>query len=57
MDRIEDIRLFLRVLDLGSISAAARTLELSPAVARQRGVRAFIDFMMEKLIDVPPWER
>jgi DNA-binding transcriptional LysR family regulator len=36
MDRIEDIRLFLRVLDLGSISAAARTLELSPAVASQR---------------------
>jgi DNA-binding transcriptional LysR family regulator len=35
MDRIEDIRLFLRVLDLGSISAAARTLELSPAVASQ----------------------
>ncbi|HLT89928.1 MAG TPA: LysR family transcriptional regulator [Woeseiaceae bacterium] len=36
MDRIEDIRLFLRVLDLGSISAAARTLDLSPAVASQR---------------------
>ena len=36
MDRIEDIRLFLRVLDLGSISAAARTLDVSPAVASQR---------------------
>lgn len=36
MDRIEDIRLFLRVLDLGSISAAARTLDLSAAVASQR---------------------
>jgi DNA-binding transcriptional LysR family regulator len=36
MDRIEDIRLFLRVLDLGSISAAARTLDLSSAVASQR---------------------
>ena len=36
IDRIEDIRLFLRVLDLGSISAAARTLDLSPAVASQR---------------------
>lgn len=36
MNRIEDIRLFLRVLDLGSISAAARTLDLSAAVASQR---------------------
>lgn len=36
MDRIEDIRLFLRVLDLGSISAAARTLDVSAAVASQR---------------------
>jgi DNA-binding transcriptional LysR family regulator len=36
MDRIDDIRLFLRVLDLGSISAAARTLDLSAAVASQR---------------------
>jgi len=36
MDRIGDISLFLRVLDLGSISAAARSLELSVAVASQR---------------------
>jgi DNA-binding transcriptional LysR family regulator len=36
MDRITDIALFLRVLDLGSISAAARTLDLSVAVASQR---------------------
>ena len=36
MDRIGDIALFLRVLDLGSISGAARTLDLSVAVASQR---------------------
>lgn len=36
MDRIGDITLFLRVLDLGSISAAARSLDLSVAVASQR---------------------
>ncbi len=36
MDRIEDIVLFLRVFDLGSISAAARSLDLSVAVASQR---------------------
>lgn len=36
MDRIGDIALFLRVLDLGSISAAARSLDLSTAVASQR---------------------
>ncbi|WP_454742537.1 LysR family transcriptional regulator [Cupriavidus necator] len=36
MDRIGDIGLFLRVLDLGSISAAARSLDLSVAVASQR---------------------
>lgn len=36
MDRIGDVALFLRVLDLGSISAAARSLDLSPAVASQR---------------------
>ena len=36
MDRIGDIALFLRVLDLGSISAAARGLDLSVAVASQR---------------------
>ena len=35
-DRIGDLGLFLRVLDLGSISAAARSLDLSPAVASQR---------------------
>ena len=36
MDRVGDIALFLRVLDLGSISAAARSLDLSVAVASQR---------------------
>lgn len=36
MDRIGDIALFLRMLDLGSISAAARDLDLSVAVASQR---------------------
>lgn len=49
MDRLGDIALFLRVLDLGSISAAARQLDLSVAVASQRlkrleqelGVRLF----------------
>lgn len=36
MDRIADFQLFLRVLDLGSISAAARSLDLSVAAASQR---------------------
>jgi DNA-binding transcriptional LysR family regulator len=36
MDRIGDLGLFLKVLDLGSISAAARSLDLSVAVASQR---------------------
>lgn len=36
MDRVDDIALFLRVLEAGSISAAARLLDLSPAVASQR---------------------
>jgi DNA-binding transcriptional LysR family regulator len=36
MDRIGDLALFLRVLDSGSISAAARSLDLSAAVASQR---------------------
>ena len=36
MDRLDDLTLFLRVLDLGSISAAARSLGLSVAVASQR---------------------
>jgi DNA-binding transcriptional LysR family regulator len=36
MDRVGDISLFLRVLDLGSISAAARSLNLSVALASQR---------------------
>jgi len=35
MDRIGDLTLFLRVLDLGSISAAARSLDVSVAVASQ----------------------
>jgi DNA-binding transcriptional LysR family regulator len=35
-DRLSDLGLFLRVLDLGSISAAARSLDLSVAVASQR---------------------
>jgi DNA-binding transcriptional LysR family regulator len=36
MDRIGDLNLFLRVLDSGSISAAARSLDVSVAVASQR---------------------
>jgi DNA-binding transcriptional LysR family regulator len=36
MDRLDDLNLFLRVLDLGSISAAARNLDISVAVASQR---------------------
>ena len=36
MDRLTDIALFLKVLDLGSISAAARHLDLSIAVASKR---------------------
>jgi len=36
MDRVGDIALFLQVIDLGSISAAARHLDLSVAVASQR---------------------
>lgn len=35
-DRIDDLRLFFRVLDTGSISGAARSLDLSVAVASQR---------------------
>lgn len=36
IDRLSDIALFLRALDLGSISAAARSLDLSVAVASKR---------------------
>ncbi|GAB2581524.1 LysR family transcriptional regulator [Dyella jejuensis] len=36
MDRVGDLILFMRVLDQGSISAAARSLDLSVAVASQR---------------------
>jgi molybdate transport repressor ModE-like protein len=36
MDRLSDIALFLRALDMGSISAAARSLNLSVAVASKR---------------------
>jgi len=36
LDRIGDLNLFLRVLDSGSISAAARALNVSVAVASQR---------------------
>ena len=36
MDHLNDLNLFLRVLDLGSISAAARSLDVSVAVASQR---------------------
>ena len=36
MDRVADIALFLQVLDQGSISAAARQMDLSVAVASQR---------------------
>jgi len=49
MSRVDDLNLFLRVFDSGSISAAARSLDLSVAVASQRlraletslGVRLF----------------
>jgi DNA-binding transcriptional LysR family regulator len=49
MDHVADLGLFLRVLDAGSISGAARSLDLSVAVASQRlqrlerqlGVRLF----------------
>src|ERR1700736_3581364 len=36
MNRIDDLSLFLRILDLGSVSAAARQLDISVAVASQR---------------------
>ena len=36
MDRVGDLTLFLRVLDLGSITAAAQSLNVSVAVASQR---------------------
>ncbi|MDI5935678.1 LysR family transcriptional regulator [Halomonas kalidii] len=36
MGRIDDLSLFLRILDLGSISEAARSLDVSVAVASQR---------------------
>lgn len=36
MSRIDDLSLFLRILDLGSISEAARSLDISVAVASQR---------------------
>ncbi|WOB49949.1 LysR family transcriptional regulator [Xanthomonas hydrangeae] len=36
MDRLGDIALFVRVLDAGSITAGARSLDLSVAVASQR---------------------
>ncbi|MGO4893151.1 LysR family transcriptional regulator [Flavobacterium sp. W21_SRS_FM6] len=36
MDRLSDIAIFIRVLDTGSISAAARSLGLSAAVASKR---------------------
>ena len=36
MDRLDDIALFLRMVETGSISAAARSLGLSVAVASQR---------------------
>jgi DNA-binding transcriptional LysR family regulator len=39
MDRIEDFGLFLRVIDHGSISGAARSLGISVAVASQRLAR------------------
>lgn len=36
MDRLDDLNLFMRVADLGSITAAARSLDVSVAVASQR---------------------
>jgi DNA-binding transcriptional LysR family regulator len=36
MDRVNDVMLFLRIFDAGSISAAARSLDLSVSLASQR---------------------
>lgn len=36
MERLDDLVLFLRVLDLGTITAAANSLGISPALASQR---------------------
>lgn len=36
MDRLTDIAIFIRVLDAGTISAAARSMGLTPAVASKR---------------------
>ncbi|CUR48720.1 Transcriptional regulator, LysR family [Alloalcanivorax xenomutans] len=49
MERLSDIALFLRVLDQGSISAAARTLDLSVAVASQRLKRLERDLQVRLL--------
>lgn len=39
MDRLDDLALFLRVLDAGSITAAARDMDISVAMASQRLAR------------------
>ena len=39
MDRLDDLALFLRVLDAGSISGAARDMDISVAMASQRLAR------------------
>ena len=44
MNRLNDMALFLKVLDHGSITAAARSLDLTPAVASQRLARLEKEF-------------
>lgn len=51
MDRVSDVMLFLRVFDAGSISAAARSLDLSVSLASQRLKR------LERELGVPLFHR
>jgi len=51
MDRVNDVMLFLRIFDAGSISAAARSLDLSVSLASQRLKR------LERELGVPLFHR
>lgn len=51
MDRVNDVMLFLRIFDSGSISAAARSLDLSVSLASQRLKR------LERELGVPLFHR
>lgn len=51
MDRVNDVMLFLRIFDAGSISAAARSLDLSVSLASQRLKR------LERELGVPLFNR